>query len=240
MAVSNEKLMAYLDGELPLEEAREVEAALAADPALRQSLERQRALAATIATAFRPLLDAPVPPRLTEAVTRRRSGFAARAVAAMRKMFAQHPLQAGSATAGMALALGLAFGLFVVQPQSGDFAAGPQGIFAQSALAGALDNKLTSDAEGAARIGISFRDGSGNYCRTFTSGGQAGIACRSGKTWRVVALAPAAVEGPGAYHMAASAMPDAIRDAATAMMAGAPLNAAEEKRARASGWAQSR
>ncbi|MEO1536338.1 MAG: anti-sigma factor [Pseudomonadota bacterium] len=63
-----EKLSAYLDGELPDAEAREIEAALERDPALRAELEELMAADAMALGAFDAMLDAPVPVALAAAV----------------------------------------------------------------------------------------------------------------------------------------------------------------------------
>jgi surface antigen len=54
-------LVAYLDGELRPARAREVEAALARDPALREALQRLERVDTALAAAFDPVLEAPLP-----------------------------------------------------------------------------------------------------------------------------------------------------------------------------------
>ena len=122
---------------------------------------------------------------------------------------------------------------------TGDFAASPEGLVARADLADALQTRTAAnqDPHAAAQIGVSFRSGDGTVCRTFVAGGNAGIACRGSSAWRVIALAPVAHgEARGDYRMAAAALPDAIRDTATAMMAGAPLTQRQEAEAIKSGW----
>lgn len=240
MTVSTETLLAYLDGELPAEEMKAVEAALAADPALRDELELHRALSGTLHGAFAPVLDEPVPERLLQAVKHHaKPSLGARLNAALRGAFAVRPLLTGSATAGAALAAGLVIGIFAFGPQVGDFTSGPHGLMANAALAQTLDRQLASNQDpGAARkVGLTFRNGKGEFCRTFAAPGSSGIACRGASGWAIAALA-ATPDHPatGAYQMAGADMPDSIRDAATAMMAGPVLNAEAEKQARDAGW----
>ncbi|HSN39552.1 MAG TPA: hypothetical protein VLT92_05100, partial [Burkholderiales bacterium] len=66
--------------------------------------------------------------------------------------------------------------------------------------------------------------------------GVSGIACRGETAWDITALASVRTEAPGTYHMAGSAMPDAIRSAAAEMIDGVPFDAAAEREARARGW----
>src|SRR3546814_16456553 len=58
-------------------------------------------------------------------------------------------------------------------------------LVASGTLAEALDTQLASNqpADAAVRIGLSFRDGTGRYCRSFEGDGLAGIGCREGSSW---------------------------------------------------------
>jgi len=241
MTVTTEKLLAYVDGELSPDEMKIVQAALAADPELRRELETQRALTHSLQSAFDRVLDEPIPGRLSEAVRSRDPGrsWHHRVTEALRETFAVRPLFSGAAAASAALALGLAAGVFVAQPDGGDFAADPQGLMARAELAKTLDRQLASDQDpnAARKIGVTFRNGNGEYCRTFNVPGSAGVACREPAGWHVLALAATQSSRPQSqYRMAGADMPDAIRDAVTAMMAGPALNAEAEKRARDRGW----
>src|SRR3546814_9619504 len=99
-------------------------------------------------------------------------------------------------------------------------------LVASGTLAEALDTQLASNqpADAAVRIGLSFRDGTGRYCRSFEGDGLAGIGCREGSRWTLERTLRG--ETRPAYRQAASGDLDA--DAA-AMMAGAPLDAATER-----------
>ncbi|MEO0866661.1 MAG: zf-HC2 domain-containing protein, partial [Pseudomonadota bacterium] len=68
MSRFDEKLSAYLDGELPEDEAREIEAALASEPELQAELEALMAADAVAREAFDDMLAAPVPAALAAAV----------------------------------------------------------------------------------------------------------------------------------------------------------------------------
>lgn len=68
MTVSGEQLSAYLDGELADREARAVEEALAADPALQAELDALMAADAAAGQAFEEMLADPVPVSLAAAI----------------------------------------------------------------------------------------------------------------------------------------------------------------------------
>jgi anti-sigma factor RsiW len=95
-----DRLSAFLDGELSEAEAREIERALEADPALQAELEALMAADAMAREEFARMLDAPVPAALAAAIRDAPAGAAANAPAA--------PRARGLLTAAMlVLALGL-------------------------------------------------------------------------------------------------------------------------------------
>jgi surface antigen len=64
--LSDEILVAYVDGELPSEQARDVEAQIAADPELAVTAEALRAGSSALHAAFNEPLRAPIPDRLIQ------------------------------------------------------------------------------------------------------------------------------------------------------------------------------
>lgn len=67
MNVTDELLMAHVDGELDAEARVAVEAAIAADPELQRRVARQQALRDKLRASFDSVLAEPVPERLIEA-----------------------------------------------------------------------------------------------------------------------------------------------------------------------------
>ena len=65
--LSEERLLAYVDGELPPAEAARIEAALAAHAGARAFVERERGMRQRLQAAFAPVMDEPVPERLMAA-----------------------------------------------------------------------------------------------------------------------------------------------------------------------------
>jgi len=110
-------------------------------------------------------------------------------------------------------------------------------VVAQGELARALDTQLasTQPADAAARIGISFRNRDGGYCRTFQVTGLDGLACRSEDRWVLRGMVSADAKPASEYRQASSADP-AILTAAQARMAGHPLDGAAERLARDGNW----
>jgi len=228
MSVDPEMLMAYADGELGPIEARRVERAIAADPALAEQVAQHRALRAALSTRFAPVAEEPVPDRLA-AMLRSNVVELPRPSARAKKL-------PGWARWGGAVAASLALGLVVGHSlQDPGYVRTRDGqLYASGALAGALDKQLASD-QGAVLTPVSFRDAQGSYCRVFTSRAADGIACHGADGWTLRQTRPGAQQGKTDYAQAGSADP-ALMAAAQDMMSGDPLDAAAEAQARSAGW----
>lgn len=227
MSIDPELLMAYADGELRPIEAKRVERAIAADPALGEEVARHRALRARLGGHFAAVAQEPVPDHLAAMIrasavdlpTHRRS----------RRMPAWAPWS-GAVAAALVLGLFVGRGMpgpGVVQTRDGR-------LYAAGALAGALDQQLAAN-DGAVQVVVSFRDRDGRYCRVFRSQPTDGIACHEAKGWALRQTMGGSRASTGGYAQAGSA-DAALMAAAQELMAGDPLDAAAEARARAAGW----
>ncbi len=243
MRFSDETLMAYADGELDLVTRAEIEAAMADDPAVARAVERHRALAARVKSAYSGALEEPVPERIEALV---KGPVAQRVVdlaskrserAEARAPMSRWQLPQWSALAA-AVALGLFVGLLVMRGPSAPYEESAAGLVARGALDEALTQQLAgSVGTGRVRVGMSFRDRGGGYCRTFQMQREAplaGLACRSGEEWKLQVLAAASAQD-GELRPAA-AMPMAVLHAVDAAIEGEPLDAAAESAARDAGW----
>jgi hypothetical protein len=231
MSIDDEKLMAYADGELDAAERARIEAALAQDETLRAKLAAHQRLRAQLSEAFDIVLEEPVPERLTAAVAAARPSSSVVNLAERRA--AKWSAREWGAMAA-SVAAGLLIGVGVMNTQTPLIAATGDGLMARGALSRALDTQLASDEAGAVRIGLSFRSQDGRYCRTFdlTRGETSGLACRSDGGWDVAMTAQSATGGEIRTAGASQQILDAVDD----MIAGEPLDAAGEARARDAGW----
>jgi hypothetical protein len=219
-----QRIAAFVDGELQPADRAAFEAELRGDPALAAAVERQSRLRARLAAAYDPVLAEPVPPHLTAA--------------------ASTANDAGPARFGLpqwaAMAACLATGVLLGQaalPGRGPVAAEHGQLLARGDLARTLDRGLTADAA-PIRVGLSFRSREGGFCRTFTSSGDglAGLACRQGARWETRTLT-AWKPAPGpAYRTAGADTPPEILAAVDGLIAGEPLDQAGERAARARAW----
>jgi hypothetical protein len=229
--MDHQTLNAFVDGELPPQEMARIAALLETRPDMKAYVEKQERLRAALR--FEEVMGAPPPSELVETVQNASVSWRWRLQAAFGRGFVWRSL----VPAGAALAAGLVIGLIGKPAQ--DLVLSQGQMLARGSLAQALDTKLASagyDGEGP-RIGISFRDSAGRDCRTFSSDNHAGVACHRGGNWVVTTLVTQSPETGGAYRMAGSEMPDEVRRAVEASIAGAPFDAKAEAAARANGWA---
>lgn len=244
MNLSDETLMAYVDGELGTAAREQVEGALAADPEVARRVAAHQALRSRLRATFDQVLGEPVPAQLVSLV---RAG----ATEPARGQLLQFPAKQSPRRAWLqwgSLAASFVLGALLWQFGSRLYAPGPlsenHGEFvASGALARALSGQLSAqqNPSGAVQVGVSFRSRQGDYCRTFRLRGSlatAGLACRDHDDWKVQVLAhdEASQGATGQYRQAASSLPPAVVRAVDDMIAGEPLDSVAEAQARAGGW----
>lgn len=231
--IDAETLMAYADGELSPLEAKRVERAMADDPSLRAKIDQHRRLRAMLANGFAPMLDAPVPDRLTALLQPTPVIDLAQARAARTRSALWRRAGWGAAIAAT-LVMGIMIGGF---GRNGPVKMEGGAMLASGSLAQALDTQLASaqDPGGSVRLLVTFRDRQGRLCRSFTGAALSGIACRDGSAWRLRETRGGSGVAGTEFRQAGSADAQLMADA-QAMMAGDPLNAADEAAAQAKGW----
>lgn len=221
---------AWLDGELPEPQASAMAVRVAADPELTAFAEQHRALAGRLITAFAPILSAPLPDRL-QSVGQPRT---AEVIDFAKARLHRRRWSLGGLAAAASLALGLGIGISLPR-DGGSFRSDGGQLAVAGRLDSALDRQLASagDQDGI-RLGLTFKDKEGRYCRSFTTEAQSGLACRSGDSWLVEGLVRS--EAPaGEYRMAAGQDP-ALAAIIEAHIAGEPLDAEAEALQVEQGW----
>lgn len=226
-----EKLMAFADGELTPGERRVVEKALSTDQGSRGVIAQHHSLRRDISKFYDSSLAEAVPERLTRLLIGVDSNIVPlrRPASRLRNSWWQNV-----AAVAASLVIGIMIGPHLVGDTSIDGS-----NLATGELAQALDVQLAAAQDGAApvQVGISFLGPEGSPCRTFQSASSAGLACRSGKQWHLMLLAPAQRGTTFEYQQAASGTA-LVMASAQELMAGEPMTSDEERRARDAGWVQ--
>jgi len=242
MTVTDEELMAYVDGELDAARSESLRQEISASAELTRRVAGQQALRDRLRNAFDRTLEEPVPPRLTDLASHDRvidlASFARRRPP--RTVW----LSGLALAAGIVLGIALGPALVKLAREQPDVIANGANVAAGGALADALSRRLASEqsASNPIRLGVSFVANSGEYCRTFVSqhgdDALAGMACRQGAEWRIDALqsVPIAAGDSAGYRQAATSLPPLVRQTAEASMAGDPLDARGEAAARDRQW----
>lgn len=248
MTPDDERILAYVDGELGRAEAALVEAAMAADPAVADAVARARGLRAQLRQAFDPMLDEAVPAHLLAlargagAVEASMVGANARPVTRLPSRVAPRRRWALPEWMAMAaaLVLGIAVSRLALAPPAGPLVSDAGRLVADGALEESLESRLGADTGDDLRIGLSFRDRDGAYCRGFRLGGErdlAGLACRAGDgRWQIPVVVSVAPAPAGDLGQASSALPEAVLAEVDARIDGEPLDAGQERAARDAGW----
>lgn len=242
MMIDDDKLMAFADGELPAAEREEMERALAVRPDLRARIEEQRRLRHDLRAHYGPVASEEVPEHLLAMLGASGSGtgdednVASLATARARRRSWSKPLVSSAVAAAAAFVIGIVAGPALLNQEQGPIAVQGETLVAQGDLRQALETQLASaqPADAAHRIGVTFENEQGDYCRTFEGADVSGLACRKGGTWAVAVAEGGA--GTGASLEYRQAGSSTIMAAAQERMASAPLDAAAERAVIESGW----
>jgi anti-sigma factor RsiW len=178
--IDDEILMAYVDGELDEIAAREVEASIAADPDLAETVRSLRDSAMSLHAAFAEPMRGQVPDRLIATIE---SGFAARKRKTARSSWYGHPAYAAMAASIAVLVLGLGGTYVFVDRQVEQRLAKLEAARAadrdiiQATIATALEKQLSgvpvawrnpeSGSSGQVEPVRTFRNAAGQWCREY-------------------------------------------------------------------------
>jgi len=213
-------VMIYVDAEMPAGERTAFDARLVHEPALAAAVARERALRATLQSAYGPVMDEPVPAGLLDLLAIPDGEPAPAAHAANDPVAigrsdarrahlprAQHWHRHWQPWGAMAacLVLGVVFGTRMYAPQSPAIGGADTvalnvrndgAITAQGGLRVALEQRVAGtvlDPNSPITVGLTFRNHAQQYCRTFTlDSASSGIACRQSDGWVVAHLEHAA------------------------------------------------
>lgn len=230
-------VIAWLDGELDAPRAAEVQAAVAADPALTALAEAHRGMKTRFASAFGPIGEQPVAmpkaePAAIISLAAARAARDARQKAGTAKTTRWRWAMPGAIAASLVAAFIFIQPIAMPTGSSGGIGDKAGALALAAPIAKALDGQLSGKV-GAVRVALSFRGKDGQYCRSFAATHLAGIACREGANWQLRYASP---DGGSDAEYRQAGDDAAQGDVVAAMIAGEPLDAAGETRARDAGW----
>ena len=234
-----EEIVAYVDGEMGGVERAAFEARIANDPALAEEVRRQRDLVERLRAAYPDRAD-----KVFDAQALVALGLGDTTVVELSAARGQRraPVVARPWWAA-AIAASLVCGILIGRA----LPAGPggPGIVADRqgrlVAAASLDRALTGQDDGgggAIKVGMTFRTADG-YCRTFRlADGNAGMGCRSGDRWSILALVKGRAEEPRSadFRLAGSEFPPSLMSEVDARIVGAPLTPSDVEKARRARW----
>ena len=234
--IDDDMLSAYLDGELPAQDLRDVRAALANDPALAARLAALQSVNDLVLRHAKALDSTPLPASVLSLLQAAGQAEAAGLQSAHAHhahagaTIVQGPWQRWSRHAGAQLALAATLVLALGLALSNLLDPSQPELPALAAYTDVLDSSpsgVPAAVNGATLISrFSFRDQDGRYCRqyqlTTATSGSENVACRTEQGWTLAATLPVPVEATDAYQPASSSAElNAVLDR---MMQGAALD----------------
>ena len=245
MPLSEDKIMAYVDGELDPAEDADVAAGLVDDPVAGDRAHALRELNGLLRAAYDDALKEPVPEALLRTVERRRDGVRGFRLDRLFEGFLA-PAWAHAATAVLLIAIGGGAGAWLFRSEAET--AGSQQLAAvlETERSG-VPTRITVDGGQITPL-LTFVHRDGRYCRQFedlTHGTAAyGLACRSeGGAWQVEMMINADLwndpakepSGPD-YQLAGGPLDGLIDQALEAAMSEPPLAPEAERALISGGW----
>ncbi|MEZ5894080.1 MAG: zf-HC2 domain-containing protein [Parvularculaceae bacterium] len=247
MTITDEMLSAYIDNELPPQEAARIREALDADAMLAARLEALRAPDKLIAAVYGAIDDEPMP----QSVLAMLQGKSAKAgggnvVAFPSRQWLRSPRQwATPLAASIALAIGVGTGMQIANAPDETRYALAGSVDPASSLFRALETTPSGDsvklaADMSMTPLLTFQAADGGYCREFSISSRAqnqrAVACRGDKQWIVVIAIADESATTGGYATASSGLNAQFDTFVDAAMSGDALAAEIENDLIARRW----
>jgi hypothetical protein len=255
--ISDETLMAYADGEVPLADRRALRKALAQDPSLAQRLESFLFTREPLARAYQDIMRAPVPEYLLQIVAgpdrTPRVGSLLLNLARLARITAGFRVPVRSLATVSVLMIGVAVGWLLhpnavihqdlVIVEDGGLIASPSLRYALEKTASGDEALVAGHPLLSLKLKFSFLTHRDQVCRLYelvhgTNWRSAGLACRAdGGVWRLeVQTAAVAYANAAGKYVPASDGAGAIDSTIGNIIKGIPLGKEEEARLIANAW----
>ncbi len=243
-----ELLSRYLDGELPLALARELEQRLAAEPALGSVLARMRALQGQLHHAYEGIAQQPVPQRILALLQAPQANVVP--IGHKPSLTAPHnPPRKRVMNWGFALAASLLVAVSATLVTRLEQQPAQPGAAGTDSLLSLALEASPSRGEGWEALAdgrelrpvLSFQTSAGSWCREYllrsSEGSWHGVACRGDAGWTTTVLDGTESAGSSTdYRPAGAASADEVADFIDRSAAGIALDAREEAELIARAW----
>jgi anti-sigma factor RsiW len=240
MGITDQLLMAYVDGELSPDLAALILSRMESEPDLLERLERHQRLRSELSAVYGPVMAEPLPPDLATMLVQEGAKVGASTARLAHDFAFRGFAKLWPVWAAVAAAAVVGVGLSEALHRNDPLALSRGQIVAAGPLARSLEHNLAADVSGSgARIMASFEDRSGRYCRVFKARGgrEDGVACKNDGRWQVVALANAVgAEPSGVARQAPSALAASVAATVDEFQASSVLTPEQERQARAQQW----
>jgi negative regulator of sigma E activity len=239
-----ERLNAYLDRQLPPDEALAFETELAANPALAKQLEALRAVDAALRAPFDAKLNEPIPERFLHALQKPVEQVAQQPAEILNFSEAKVRRDAvlsspkrrlwASWSARGAIAASVAVGLIAVTQLQPSQSKSDAVEVALNETPSGISVQLAGGETLMPRLSFAARDG--RYCREFDLAAETSIACRSGKGWRIEGSVKSGGGANNDRFATATGSGQALDAIYARLGAGDPLGKAQERAVIARKW----
>jgi hypothetical protein len=230
-----ERLAAFLDGELGSAERAAVERQMATDPDFATTAHQLQQNDAAMREAFDGPMHEDVPDRFRALLAEAPRMAGAGAICSPVNDNAPVGWRRLGGAVAASLALGLLGGNLLQRPVAGTTSSVTTSVAFNDALDHVASGRGITLAKGGKVVPrLTFASRSGGYCRQFdldqNGRPQAGIACREGSGWQLQALLPRSdtAQGTDDYAVAEGSGDPALDGVAMALRKGDPLSASEE------------
>jgi hypothetical protein len=239
MKFTDHQLSAFLDGELPDNEARALEVALKDDPQLREALARLQNVDDLLCETFGEIIDEPVPPHIVDLIHKGSHTSDSPSLVSLSAWRSKLSEWRASVSLAASVLFGLVVGTQFSSPTSGQdqelLLAGL--VNSGSALHSVLETLPSGQSENGFSPSLSFISHEG-VCREVSATGQRALACRdSHSQWEVLVVISQSLQASADGYQTASSESSIVLDVlADQLMSDAPLSADEERDMIAIGW----
>ncbi len=239
MNFTDKQLSAFIDGELPEDEAKALEQALTSDPTLREALARLQNVDTVLSEALGGVADEAVPAHIAALIKPKSKPSETGnivSLAGWRQYVSRFTMPAGLAAS---LLIGMIFGSqFLGSLDEGGQAGLMTGqVDDRSNLYAVLETAPSGTAEQGITPIVSFASQSG-VCREVSTPSQRALACREDSTWTVLVVAEERASGSEESYRTASGDTSVIFDVlADQLMTSAPMSSSVEALRIEAGWA---